>query len=276
MYIFYFEYGRDSQNKWRGIYSYRFCKVLHGRFSEKKRKSLSLICVAYGGTCFPRDNRAFAALANSVFANALLAEATDQLNNYQTERLLKICEQIADIHLVKAQSTKLKVGMLGLSYKSDTSVVECSAACAIADKLVKKFDVLAYDPLLMPLASQICDSRVNFVSSLNALLYEHSVDILVVATASNNWKNITFNLIDNKALYIVGCRQLLDKEEIEKANRSIHFILLAVVSKLKVEFSYSTIVRKRSKKAVHYQCFPENVGQKVCEGGEFKSEVHFN
>ena len=182
--------------------------------------------LAYGGPCFPRDNRAFAALAQSVFANALLAEATDQLNNHQTERLLKICEQIAEINLIKGQSTKLKVGILGLSYKSDTPVVECSAACAIANKLVNKFDVLAYDPLAMPLASQICDSRVNFASSLNALLYEHSVDILVVATAANDWKNITFNRIDNKALYVIDCWRLLDKEEIEKNNQNIHFILL--------------------------------------------------
>ena len=37
------------------------------------------------------------------------------------------------------------------------------------------------------------------------------------------------------------------------------------MSKLKVKFNYcfnySTIVRKRSKKAFHYQCFPENLGK---------------
>ena len=31
------------------------------------------------------------------------------------------------------------------------------------------------------------------------------------------------------------------------------------MSKLKVEFNYSTIVRKRSNKAFHYQCFAENL-----------------
>ena len=39
---------------------------------------------------------------------------------------------------------------------------------------------------------------------------------------------------------------------------SILLVLCPVVSKLKVEFNYSTIVGKRSKKAFHYQCFPEN------------------
>ena len=40
------------------------------------------------------------------------------------------------------------------------------------------------------------------------------------------------------------------------------YATLAVVSKSKVEFNYSTITRKRSKKAFHYQCFPENLGKR--------------
>ena len=44
--------------------------------------------IGYGGPCFPRDNVAFAALARSLGANAALAEATDTINQYQTERML--------------------------------------------------------------------------------------------------------------------------------------------------------------------------------------------
>ncbi|CAF3301351.1 unnamed protein product [Rotaria sp. Silwood2] len=182
--------------------------------------------LAYGGPCFPRDNRAFAALAKSVFANALLAEATDQLNSYQTERLLRICEQIAKIRFCDAPFIRTKVGILGLSYKPDTPVVECSAACAIANKLIDNFDVVAYDPLAMPLASEICDRRVQFVSSVDNLLYEQNIDILLITTASNSWKNIKFNRTRKKTLYVVDCWRLLNKEEIEKNNESTRIILL--------------------------------------------------
>ncbi|CAF3718677.1 unnamed protein product [Rotaria sp. Silwood1] len=144
--------------------------------------------LAYGGPCFPRDNRAFAALAKSVFANALLAEATDQLNNYQIERLLRICEQIAEFSFGDVPQIKLKVGILGLSYKPDTPVVECSVACALANKLICNFDVFAYDSLAMPSATQICDKRVQMVNSVDKLLYEQNIDILIIATASNSWK----------------------------------------------------------------------------------------
>ncbi|CAF1424492.1 unnamed protein product [Didymodactylos carnosus] len=182
--------------------------------------------LAYGGPCFPRDNRAFVALAKSVFVNALLAEATDQLNNYQVDRLLRVCEQIAEVRFGNAPSLRPKVGILGLSYKPDTPVVECSAACALANKLISTFDVLAYDPLAMSSAFQICDTRVHFVNSVDELVYGHNTDILLIATASNSWKNITFSCTDKRTLYIVNCWRLLNKEEVEENNRHIRIILL--------------------------------------------------
>lgn len=182
--------------------------------------------LAYGGPCFPRDNRAFVALSKSVSVNALLAEATDQLNNYQVERLLRKTEQIGKLCYGNGESIKPKVAILGLSYKPDTSVVECSAACALANKLVCNFNVFAYDPLAMASASQVCDKRVQFVASVDELLYEINIDILLIATASNSWKSIVFNRMGKTTLYVIDCWRLLDKDEIEKTNQHIHIILL--------------------------------------------------
>lgn len=182
--------------------------------------------LAYGGPCFPRDNRAFVGLSKYILVNPLLAEATDKLNNYQIERLFKICKKIAAIQLLKSPSTKLKVGILGLSYKPDTPVVECSAACALANKLMDSFNVCAYDPLAMQSASEICDRRVEFVSSVDKLLYECNIDILAIMTASSMWKNITFNHKPKKPLYVLDCWRLLEKEKIESIHPDIHVTLL--------------------------------------------------
>ena len=46
--------------------------------------------IAYGGPCFPRDNKAFAVLSRSLGADPLLAEATDAVNVAQTDRLARI------------------------------------------------------------------------------------------------------------------------------------------------------------------------------------------
>src|SRR4029077_9099934 len=80
--------------------------------------------LGYGGPCFPRDNVAFSALARATGAPALLAEATDQLNRRQVPRLAEIIRS----RLPKGGT----VGILGLSYKPFTEVVEESQGLDLA------------------------------------------------------------------------------------------------------------------------------------------------
>jgi UDPglucose 6-dehydrogenase len=95
--------------------------------------------VAYGGPCFPRDNVAFVTLARSLGARADIAEATDALNRYQIERLLLAVES--------RYPGSGAIGVLGLSYKPDTAVVEQSEAVALIDRLsALGHRVVAYDP----------------------------------------------------------------------------------------------------------------------------------
>ena len=93
----------------------------------------------YGGPCFPRDNVAFAALARAIGARAELAEATDTVNRYQVERVLGAVEaRLTDTGLV---------GVLGLSYKPDTAVVEESQGLALVERLLDLGRrVIVYDP----------------------------------------------------------------------------------------------------------------------------------
>ena len=182
--------------------------------------------LAYGRPYLPSDDRAFVALAKSVSANPLLAEATAQLNSYQVERILGICEQIADLRFGDDRSMRSKVGILGLSYKPDTPIVEWSVGGALANKLVSKFDIFAYDPIAILLASQLYDGRVQFVSSADKLIHEHNIDVLLITSASNSWKNLTFNRASKETLYIVDCWRSLDKEVVEKSNPNVRIILL--------------------------------------------------
>jgi len=80
--------------------------------------------VAYGGPCFPRDNKAFSVLARDLGAEPALAEATDSVNEAQIVRL------------AGAVQSRLKdgdaVGILGLAYKPDTGVIDASPGVALA------------------------------------------------------------------------------------------------------------------------------------------------
>src|SRR3984893_2285473 len=79
--------------------------------------------IGYGGPCFPRDNKAFAALGRKLSVRCDLAEATDAINDHQIERL---------IGAVEAHSSPGdRIGVLGLSYKPDTPVVEEAQGVAL-------------------------------------------------------------------------------------------------------------------------------------------------
>lgn len=95
--------------------------------------------VGYGGPCFPRDNKAFAALGRKLGMRPDLAEATDAINDHQTTRLAAA--------VTGAAEPGAKVAILGLSYKPDTSVIEESQGLALAAVLLAKgYGVAVTDP----------------------------------------------------------------------------------------------------------------------------------
>ena len=95
--------------------------------------------VSYGGPCFPRDNRAFAALAAQSGAFSDLAEATDRFNRAQ----IKALAEFVKTHV----SNNDPIGVLGLTYKPETDVVEESFGLLLAQELAAaKHPVVVFDP----------------------------------------------------------------------------------------------------------------------------------
>jgi UDPglucose 6-dehydrogenase len=95
--------------------------------------------VSYGGPCFPRDNRALAALAARVGASSGLAEATDLFNRAQIKSLAELVKQ--------HHRGDAPIGILGLTYKPDTDVVEEAFGLLLAKELsASNLPVIVYDP----------------------------------------------------------------------------------------------------------------------------------
>jgi UDPglucose 6-dehydrogenase len=129
--------------------------------------------IGYGGPCFPRDNVAFAALARSLGANPEIAEATDRVNRYQIERVFGAV-------LARVTET-MTVGILGLSYKPDTSVVEESQGVALAQRLLESgLSVCGYDPKALPAASAVLGSGLRAAASAEDCV--RKADLVVVMT----------------------------------------------------------------------------------------------
>jgi len=95
--------------------------------------------VSYGGPCFPRDNLALLALAKDLGAPAEIAQVTHRFNRAQIPWLADlVCSQ---------SSPGGTIGVLGLTYKPNTDVVEESVGLLLAKELAsREMDVLAYDP----------------------------------------------------------------------------------------------------------------------------------
>jgi len=95
--------------------------------------------IGYAGPCFPRDNKAFAALGAKVDVNCDIAIATDAINNRQIDRMFNCLQQV-----LPAGKT---IAVLGLSYKIDTAETDESQGLAICKRLAEaNYKLNTYDP----------------------------------------------------------------------------------------------------------------------------------
>ncbi|MBU1997929.1 MAG: nucleotide sugar dehydrogenase, partial [Candidatus Omnitrophica bacterium] len=92
--------------------------------------------LGYGGPCFPRDNVAFAGFARILESKAKLAEMVDEVNQDQVERILHKLNSLAAVS--NKNKDKINIGVLGLSYKPNTPVIEDSQALNIAQMLANE------------------------------------------------------------------------------------------------------------------------------------------
>lgn len=117
--------------------------------------------LGFAGPCFPRDNRALIAFAAENGLKASLGIATDEINKRQPENVVK---QIS-VEFPNAKS----VGILGITYKPNSKVIEESQTVMIGKLLLRNgLEVKLYDPLLeerdLP-KFVLCDSVLSLVGT---------------------------------------------------------------------------------------------------------------
>jgi UDPglucose 6-dehydrogenase len=164
--------------------------------------------LGYGGPCFPRDNVAFSYLARLVGAKADVAEATDQLNRHQIERLFRA----VSARLSRGGS----VGILGLSYKPDTGVIEQSQGVMLAAHLADQgYKVTVHDPLALAAANAVLGDKVTPAQSAEACIQVS--DLLVIATPWAQFRSIAADVFARRGgrLIVIDCWRVLPKAELE-------------------------------------------------------------
>jgi UDPglucose 6-dehydrogenase len=168
--------------------------------------------LAFGGPCFPRDNKAFASIAKRLGGKATLASATDTANQEQVKRVVLLIEKTLG-------STKgKKIAILGLTYKPNTDVVEESAAAKIALELIRQeAHVNVYDPAGMENAKKIIGYKnVTYSASISECLKD--TGFCVLATPWNDFKSLKPEdfISAMKNAILLDCWRLFNRKDFGK------------------------------------------------------------
>lgn len=132
--------------------------------------------LGYGGPCFPRDNIALSALADSLGVDASIPRATDAVNDRQVQR-------VVDLVTANTQSNAT-VAVLGMAYKPDTPVCERSQGIEIANRLLMSgFKVVVYDPAANSTAGAELEPSVSIAADMKAAVAPAATVIIATAWA---------------------------------------------------------------------------------------------
>jgi UDPglucose 6-dehydrogenase len=103
--------------------------------------------VGYGGSCFPKDVKAFRAVANDCGYDFRLLDEIMKINDEQRQRFVKKVRSA--LWILKGK----RLAILGLAFKGGTDDIRDSQAIAIVQSLLKEgCTISAYDPAAMPKA----------------------------------------------------------------------------------------------------------------------------
>jgi UDPglucose 6-dehydrogenase len=166
--------------------------------------------IGYGGSCFPKDVKALAAIAEKYQYHPELLHAVMDINRDQ--RTLVVDKLRECLGSLRGQV----VGMLGLAFKPDTDDMREAPSVEIAQALLRKGAIVrAYDPVAIDKAKAILPD-VEY--RRNAQGVARGADALVVVTEWNEFRQL--DLVKLKRLMrrpvVVDGRNIYDPDEMRR------------------------------------------------------------
>lgn len=165
----------------------------------------------FGGSCFPKDVRALAAIGRSSGYDTKLLNAVLDVNQSQKYRMVdKLKKLLPDLQ-------GKTIALLGLAFKQRTDDVRESPALGIIKRLKEEgATIQAFDPAAM-------DEMKKHYPDLNYKegIYEciQGADALMVATEWNEFRDLDFARVNKlmKQPKLVDCRNLYDPVTVREA-----------------------------------------------------------
>jgi len=157
--------------------------------------------LGFGGSCLPKDLRAFIKVAESLGVNARIARAALEVNEEQPRRLVELLEK--RVGGLRGR----RVGVLGLAFKPGTDDIRESRALEVIKLLLERgATVYAHDPRAAEKAMEALGGKVAIVSNPQELI--DMVDVVVIATEWPEYENLDYR-----------GKIVVDGRRVEKARR---------------------------------------------------------
>jgi UDPglucose 6-dehydrogenase len=173
--------------------------------------------LGYGGSCFPKDVKALAHMANVQGKHPQLLEAVMQINaDARRNVVAKVCALVGNngFHLSRLEGKT--IGVLGLSFKANTDDIRDSQPIDIIRMIqAEGGTVKAYDPVAMPNAAQVLH---NVKLCNDPYEVAEGSDVLILATEWNEFRNLDLLRIKQlmKQPVIVDARNLYEPRKMRE------------------------------------------------------------
>lgn len=167
--------------------------------------------IGYGGSCFPKDVKALAHMAEKSNCHPQLLLAVMDINQ-DSRRVF-----VQKIERTLGSVTNRKIGVWGLAFKPNTDDMREAPAIDIIAALVRKgAEIRAYDPVAMKQAQRYLPGAVEFCADPYSVAKD--ADAILLLTEWNEFKQVDFERVKSimSQPYLFDGRNLYDPEEMAK------------------------------------------------------------
>ena len=163
--------------------------------------------IGYGGSCFPKDLKAFRAIARESGYDFRLLDEVIRINEEQCRHFLRKVRNA--LWTLKGK----RLAVLGLAFKGGTDDVRESPAIAMIELLLREgCEVAAYDPAAMPKCREWLQERVIFAES--AYDAAESADAILLLSDWEEFAALDLQRLRRALKYpiVIDGRNLYDRE----------------------------------------------------------------
>jgi UDPglucose 6-dehydrogenase len=168
----------------------------------------------YGGSCFPKDVRALASIANDAGLEAGLLQAVERVNDVQKNMIFQKLSQAFDGDLAGRT-----IAVWGLAFKPNTDDMREAPSRTLMEALWNAgANVRAFDPEAMGEARRHYGERPGLFLAANPHQAAAGADALAICTEWRQFRVVDFSWLKANLLHpvIVDGRNLYDPEQVRQ------------------------------------------------------------